>query len=266
MGTTPNQVVTSIGKPLAQLSAEGTADTERTKDEPNYDQITSFAVALGCERLRPSLGNPDYLVLNERRKHFSDWVQLIRGESLCVLDIGGRIQPYRPLLESRSRTYVAIDPLVTRLVDVVAVGEQLPFRDESFDLVLCTQVLCYADDPSKILDEIYRVLRPGGILLLSAPAVFPSHAENDRWRFLPQHMLSLLSSFSDVEIRPEGRSIAGLFRMLTTFLEFCVQGSLLRRIGKSLLIPLANCAGEWLDRWSCGDTRFTTNYCAFARK
>lgn len=102
------------------------------------------------------------------------------GESLRVLDIGGRIQPYRPLIESRLRTYIAIDPLATGLVDAVAVGEQLPFPDESFDLVFCSQVLCYADEPSQIVSEIYRVLRVGGTLLVSAPALFPSHAEKDR--------------------------------------------------------------------------------------
>lgn len=79
-------------------------------------------------------------------------------------------------------------------------------------------------------------------------------------------MLSLLSHFSDVEVRPEGYSIAGIFRILSTYLQFCVENKFLQRVANSLLIPLANRAGERLDHWNRGDTRFTTNYCAYALK
>ena len=56
-----------------------------------------------------------------------------------MLDIGGRIQPYRPLIENRLHRYIAIDPLATGLVDAVAIGEYLPFRSEIFDLVMRDQ-------------------------------------------------------------------------------------------------------------------------------
>jgi len=268
MGILYRQAVSPTGSLLAKIPVHFPLDWETAtqKEQSNYDRITAFAIALGCERLHPSLRNPDYLVLNERRKHFSDWVQRVPGESLRVLDVGGRIQPYRPLIESRVRTYIAIDPLATGLVDAVAVGEQLPFPDESFDLVFCSQVLCYADEPSQVVGEIHRVLRVGGTLLVSAPALFPSHAEKDRWRFVPQRMLSLLSHFSEVEVRPEGYSIAGIFRILATYLQFCVENRFLQKAANSLLIPLANRAGERLDHWSRDDTRFTTNYCAYALK
>jgi SAM-dependent methyltransferase len=268
MGNTIQQAVSSSGSLLAKtpLAYPANNQTAGSECDHNYDRITAFAVSLGRERLYPPLRNPDYLVLKERREHFSEWLLRVPGEKLSVLDVGGRIQPYRPLVESRLQRYIAIDPMATGLVDAVAVGEQLPFPDESFDLVICSQVLCYADDPTQVVNEMHRVLRRGGTLLVSAPALFPSHAEKDRWRFIPQQMLLLLSCFSDVEVRPEGYSIAGIFRILATYLEFCIQGKSLRRVANSLLIPLVNRTGERLDRWSRGDTRFTTNYCACARK
>ena len=48
---------------------------------------------------------------------------------------------------------------------VVAPAEKLPFDDDSFDTVVSTLVLCTVDDARPAIDEIARVLRPGGELL-----------------------------------------------------------------------------------------------------
>jgi SAM-dependent methyltransferase len=47
---------------------------------------------------------------------------------------------------------------------VTAVGECLPLRDQSFDIVLCDNVVDHAEDPRRIIEEIARVLVPGGVL------------------------------------------------------------------------------------------------------
>ena len=64
---------------------------------------------------------------------------------------------------------------------VVASAEELPFDDDSFDTVVSTLVLCTVDDPSRVLQEVDRVLRPGGELL------FLEHVRSDsprlaRWQ------------------------------------------------------------------------------------
>lgn len=48
---------------------------------------------------------------------------------------------------------------------VRARGEDLPFRDQAFDTAVATLVLCSVDDPARTLEELRRVLRPGGRLL-----------------------------------------------------------------------------------------------------
>jgi ubiquinone/menaquinone biosynthesis C-methylase UbiE len=50
-------------------------------------------------------------------------------------------------------------------------------EDGSFDSVVCTQVLEHVSDPRKVLDEIFRVLRPGGKALLSVPQCNELHEE-----------------------------------------------------------------------------------------
>jgi SAM-dependent methyltransferase len=233
------------------------------------EQITAaFASDLGRERLNPKLSNPDYLALTGRRNLISAWLQdnLSGNDSLRVIDVGGRIQPYRPLLEGRLRTYIAVDPQVTGLVDAVAVGEDLPFGDESFDLAFCTGVLCYVEDPARVIAEIHRVLRSGGMLLLSVPAFFLFHAETDRWRFFLDSLRMLLKDFSHVEIRAEGYSISGLCWNVAMFLDFFSKNALLRKALKWPLLPAINRIGESFDRWSHGNVAFTHNYSAFARK
>ena len=59
-----------------------------------------------------------------------------------------------------------------------AVGEALPFPDESFDLVYSANVLEHTDNPIKVLEESFRVLKPAGILHFEMPnflAYFEGH-------------------------------------------------------------------------------------------
>jgi SAM-dependent methyltransferase len=57
----------------------------------------------------------------------------------------------------------------TSLIDLVSDITAIPAPDASFDALLCSEVLEHVPDPSKALDEFTRLLRPGGILILTAP-------------------------------------------------------------------------------------------------
>ena len=133
--------------------------------------------------------------------------------------------------------YVGLDPVLEGLLSVAGVGESLPFRDESFDLVICTQTLNHAEDPFAFVGEIYRVLKSGGSLYLTVPAILPRY-HDQRWRFMPAGIASLLAGFSDVEIVPEGRSLAGLCRTLNLFLDTFLRGRLTRRAARLLFATL----------------------------
>jgi ubiquinone/menaquinone biosynthesis C-methylase UbiE len=59
---------------------------------------------------------------------------------------------------------------------MAAEAERLPFEDDRFDTVVSTLVLCTVDEPRQAIDEIARVLRPGGKLL------FLEHVRSDSRR------------------------------------------------------------------------------------
>jgi len=79
---------------------------------------------------------------------------------------------------------VAINVTSGMPIDAQANAYHLPFRDGSFGVAVCTEVLEHTQSPQVVLSELRRVLKPGGKLLLSAPFAFPIHyAPTDYYRF-----------------------------------------------------------------------------------
>ena len=51
----------------------------------------------------------------------------------------------------------------------VASAERIPFKDNSFDIILCTEVIEHVNNQQKVIDEIFRVLKQGGHLVITTP-------------------------------------------------------------------------------------------------
>lgn len=86
--------------------------------------------------------------------------------------------------------YIGIDLAVGDLdwdyqkLDVIGDLIFQPFSDNSFDAVLCTQVLEHVKEPKKVIQNIYRILKPGGKLFLSVPQSWHQHQKpNDFYRY-----------------------------------------------------------------------------------
>ena len=79
-------------------------------------------------------------------------------------------EPEEPMLKRLRKKAAAEAPSATI---VQAPAEDLPFEDDSFDTAVSTLVLCGVDDQSRSLQEIRRVLRPGGRL------IFIEHVRSD---------------------------------------------------------------------------------------
>jgi len=106
-----------------------------------------------------------------------------------ILDVGAADQWIARHL-SRDVTYVGLDHPVTggalygARPQVFGDASRLPFRDRSFDGVVCLEVLEHVREPEQALHEMARVLRPGGRAFQSMPFLYPIHdAPHDyqRW-------------------------------------------------------------------------------------
>ena len=76
----------------------------------------------------------------------------------------------------------------TSKIDLVSDITRIPADDESFDIVLCTEVLEHVPDPVKAVQELSRLVKSGGQLILTAPFASLSH-------FAPYHFSSGLSRY-----------------------------------------------------------------------
>jgi SAM-dependent methyltransferase len=124
--------------------------------------------------------NPDFLQLLARRWGLHDVRQ--------VLDVGcgvghwgqllGRVLPSDaqvtgidrdPLWVQNASKRASERGLSGRFRYQVAVAEQLPFEDGTFDLVTCQTVLIHAASPAAMISEMVRVTRPGGLVAVAEP-------------------------------------------------------------------------------------------------
>ena len=205
-------------------------------------------------------------MLRRRRRILEERIQQLPGSGLRVLDVGGRLQPYRPLLGARVQNYLAIDPDITPLVNAAAVAECLPFRDGQFDLVICTQVMQYFPDPAAAVEEMRRVLRKGGFAFVSAPSVFVRDHEKEYWRFLPAGLAHLFQRFESVEVIAEGNSASGMVRSVNVFLTWFFRPRFLLPVWQWTLVPLLNMAGLLCEKAGGNNEDFAVNFSVWARK
>lgn len=97
---------------------------------------------------------------------------------------------------------------VTKRPDVPAdMHVDLYYRDlsqiesDSYEVVLCTGLLEHVPDPQRLVDELRRIAKPGGKVVLSASAVFSFHECPDNFfHFTPYGMKLLLKDFSKIEM------------------------------------------------------------------
>jgi SAM-dependent methyltransferase len=117
---------------------------------------------------------------------------------------GGENSLYRNLLNCISYKSINIDPTI-KPTWLIEVGSGLPCSDQSFDTVISLNTLEHIYKPYPILEEFYRVLKPGGEVLLSTPFLFPIHGHpDDFFRPTPswyRHAL-LECGFINIDVHP----------------------------------------------------------------
>ena len=134
------------------------------------------------------------------------------GRTGDLLDIGCGDGALRRRLAGRDR-YVGLDypPTAMELYGVrpqiFGDASQLPFRASSFDNVALLDVLEHLPEPRASLREINRVLRPGGVLYINVPCMYPLHDEPHDYQRPTAHGLRYwleAAGFRIVSIEPRG--------------------------------------------------------------
>lgn len=154
-----------IARPLIALFLKGTKYTDPI-DGKSFRKFLPY----GYENVRENVLSPSTLSL-ERHRLF--WLYLKNetnffSEKQRVLHFAPEQAFYKRFQKLSNLTYTTTD-LNSPLADVKADICDLPFDDNSFDFIICNHVLEHIPDDTKAMQEMYRILAPGGTLIAQVP-------------------------------------------------------------------------------------------------
>ena len=168
-----------------------------------------------------------------------------------VLDVGCGSKPY-DLLFREAVCYVGVDVEVSghdhrsSEIDHFYDGEHLPFEDATFDVIVLFEVIEHVKDIDLLLQEIYRVLSPGGMLICSSPFLWELHEKPFDFRRLTVFGLRELMVRHKFTPRIETRHVSffpSIFQMLNNRLVLLIGSSILLKLFFLPLIIITNLLG-----------------------
>lgn len=131
------------------------------------------------ERLDPRLTQGDYLHLADLRRTLARTFGALQLPDGPALDLFCGAQPYRKLVPVRPLWGLDIDQHFGS-ADILGDGAALPFADNTFALVVCTQALHMATSLEMTVGEMHRVLAKGGVAVITVPYFFRLEHPDER--------------------------------------------------------------------------------------
>ena len=167
-------------------------------------------------------------------------------------------------------------------VDVVDLNvEKLPYRDDSFDVVTCTEVIEHLEHYRETLREAYRVLRSGGTFVVSTPNILnlksrirfltygfynlfgPLHFKESKLystggHITPIGMFYLIhslvdSGFHDIEVSIDKRQSTSIFWFLLLYLPIIVFAKITSHSESVKYKTVDHLNKAWVDKMNCFD-------------
>lgn len=146
-----------------------------------------------------------YLHNYSKKYHFHiGGIKRFLSSKCIVLDLGCGDGKAKELVELWGHEYLALDIEKHDIENfVLGTGLNLPFKNDSFNAILCLKVLEHVPEPHIFIKECYRILKPNGIFIGSAAFLEPYHASSF-YHFSPLGIHKLLEDcgFEVLDIAP----------------------------------------------------------------
>ena len=216
--------------------------------------------------------NPLYFNRKGLEENIRKFGQRIEGKTL---DVGCGTKPYEKLYASS--TYIGLDICShedygdRNKADTFYDGSCFPFPNGSFDSVVTTQVLEHVFKPNAFLREINRVLREGGLLLLSVPFIWEEHEQPwdyGRYSSFGLNFLLKKHGFEIIEHQRSGDDISLLFQLFISFVSRKVLSGnrYLYYLQMLFFVAPLNILGAWLSNIMPDDEDLFLDNIVLARK
>ncbi len=184
-----------------------------------------------------------------------------------LVDIGCGNKPYIDFFSHVDR-HIGVD-IAGDEADIIADAVFLPLQSDSIDVVLCNQVLEHESEPDKLLVEISRILKEGGLLILSAPQMGRLHGEPYDYYRYTRWGLKYLIEKNGMKIDIV-ESHGGFFRSIGSHFDFFIidyfgKNKCIKNILRFTVININNFMSNFIDnliRWE----KDTLGYNIIARK
>lgn len=143
-------------------------------------------------------------------------------KSVNILDIGGKKVRTRGQFDIEKHLmnvmYANIDSSTNP--DYLCDGSNIPVKNNSFNVVICSEMLEHVREPTLILNEAYRILKPGGVLLICVPFLIGIHTDPyDYGRYTDYYWRTVLKEigFDRIIIEKQGLYYSVLMDMLKLY-------------------------------------------------
>jgi ubiquinone/menaquinone biosynthesis C-methylase UbiE len=151
---------------------------------------------------RANIYKGDYFVLKHLNEFITNGLSNYIKKGDIVGDIGCGEQPMRTFITDLGGEYISVDlqQNSSNNVKVEANITNIPLANDYFDLILCTEVLEHVPDIFLALQELARLIRPNGVILITIPFVYPLHEEPFDFTRVTPHLIKVLSDKLNLQI------------------------------------------------------------------
>ena len=216
----------------------------------------------------------NWLVYNIGDNHLLNNAPLYKG---VLYDLGCGETPYKDFFLNYADSYVGVDwadSLHNINADVVAdLNKAVPVSSEVADTVVSLSVMEHLCEPQNMLNEAYRILRPGGNIIVQVPWQWRIHeAPHDYFRFSPYGLKYMFekSGFTELDVQAQSGFFTTWIVKFNYFTKGFVRGpKSLRLLLTLVLMPfwtIGQLLAPWLDKLDRNWSLESSGYYVTAKK
>ncbi|SEN92041.1 2-polyprenyl-3-methyl-5-hydroxy-6-metoxy-1,4-benzoquinol methylase [bacterium A37T11] len=191
------------------------------------------------KRLYPTIFSTRYFPLSKLRDktlQLIDKVTVGAGREKSVLiDFGCGNMPYKEKIDPKVGQYLGVDLAINPVADhFIDYDSKTSLPNQVADIILSNQVLEHVDSPDGYLQEAWRILKPGGSMIISTHGYWLYHpTPNDYWRWTSAGLRKTIEN-ANFEVM----EFYGIMGLAASGIQL-FQDSIINKLPKFLIPPIA---------------------------